>query len=287
MTRGTGAPCPPTYRLRNQEGYMWLVLCSANDISAQWAYHGLKRRGLDPLEMIYAEALPFSLSWEHRVTADGASINLTLPDGRSIEGGSIKGALNRLIAVPSLQVAHSPDGEYATQEFSALFLSWLYALPDLVINRATPQGLCGQWRQISEWVWLASRAGLPVPAFKQSSNDLINEAVIERRLFPMGTPTRTLIVINGTVCGADIPDVIRDGCARLSELSGTALLGVEFVQNTDDHWLFASATPMPDMRYGGEELLDRLASILLGEQEQSQVGQAACVSPDPLESRSS
>lgn len=266
---------------------MWLVLCSANDISAQWAYHGLKRRGLDPLEMIYAESLPFSLSWEHRVTADGTSINLTLPDGRLIEGGSIKGALNRLIAVPSLQVAHSPDGEYATQEFSALFLSWLYALPGPVINRATPQGLCGQWRQISEWVWLASRAGLPVPAFKQSSNDLINEAVIERRLFPMGTPTRTLIVINGTVCGAKVPDVIREGCARLSELAETALLGVEFVQKSDSDWLFASAMPMPDMRYGGEELLDRLASILLGEQEQSQEGQAACVSPDPLESRSS
>src|SRR6185295_3291780 len=85
--------------------------------------------------------------------------------------------------------------------------------------------------------------------FKQSSSDLINEAVIERRLFPLGTPTRTLIVINGTVCGAGVPDVIREGCARLSELSGTALLGVEFVQKSDDDWLFASAMPMPDMRY--------------------------------------
>jgi len=263
---------------------MWLVLSSANDISARWAYHGLKKRGLDPLEMVYAEALPFSLSWEHRVSADGAVIKLRLPDERLIEGGSIRGAINRLIAVPSLQVAHSPDGEYATQEFSALFLSWLYALPGPVINRATPQGLCGQWRHLSEWVWLASRAGLPVASYKQSSRDLINEAVIERRLFPMGTPTRTVIVINGAVCGEGVPDIIREGCARLSQLSGTALLGLEFVQRSDENWVFAAASPMPDMRYGGEELLDRLASILTGEPEQAQEGHDSHVSPSSVDS---
>ena len=111
--------------------------------------------------------------------------------------------------------------------------------------------------------------------------------MIERRLFPIGTPTRTLIVINGTVCGENVPDVIREGCARLSELSGTALLGVEFAQKSDSDWLFASAMPMPDMRYGGEELIDRLASILLGEQEPSQEDPIACFSPGSPKSRSS
>lgn len=248
---------------------MWLVLCSANDISAHWAYHGLKQRGLDPLEMVYAEALPFSLSWEHRVSGSGVSVSITLPDGRLIDSGSIRGVINRLIAVPSMQVAHSPDGEYATQEFSALFLSWMYGLPGPVLNRATPQGLCGQWRHVSEWVWLASKAGLPVPAYKQSSQDQINEATTERRLFPLGTPTRTVIVVNGRACASDVPPLIREGCMRLSDLAGTSLLGIEFAvdlqsDGPDEKWIFAGATPMPDLRHGGEELLDQLAVILTG-----------------------
>lgn len=250
---------------------MRLVLCSANDISAHWAFNGLKRRGVDALEMVYSETLPFSLSWEHRLRGDGASIRITLSDGRLIDGDSIKAVINRLIAIPPMELTHSPDAEYATQEFSALFLSWLYALPGQVLNRATPQGLCGQWRHLSEWVWLATRAGLPVPPYKQSNRDQINEAITERRLFPYGTPTRTLIVINGTVCGSEVPAAIREGCAKLWEFAETAILGLEFAQpqGADGKWLFAGATPMPDLRYGGEQLLDQLARLLAAEAEQS------------------
>lgn len=244
---------------------MWLVLCSANDISAHWVYHELKHRGLEPIEMVYAEALPFSLSWEHRVGAGGVSISITLPDGRLIDSKSIRGVINRLIAVPPMQMAHSPDGEYATQEFAALFLSWMNALPEPLFNRPTPQGLCGQWRHVSEWMWLASKAGLPVVAYSQTSEDQINEALVERRLFPTGTPTRTIIVLNGRACGPDVPAAIREGCARLSELAGTALLGLEFAFDQNNNWIFAAASPMPDLRYGGEELLDQLASTLSAE----------------------
>lgn len=242
---------------------MWLVLCSANDIPAHWAYHGLKQRGLDPVEMVYAEALPFSLRWEHRVSARGVSVSITLPDNRLIDSSSIRGVINRLIAVPSMQAAHSPDAEYATQEFSALFLSWMYGLPGPVLNRATPQGLCGQWRHVSEWVWLASKAGLPVPQYRQSSQDQINELKTERRLFPLGTPTRTIIVVNGNVCADGVPPLIREGCTRLAELAETSLLGIEFAIE-DKNWIFAGATPMPDLRYGGDDLLDQLKAILAG-----------------------
>jgi len=221
--------------------------------------------------MVYSETLPFSLSWEHRLRGDVASIKIKLPDGRVIDGDSIKAVVNRLISIPPMELTHSPDAEYATQEFSALFLSWLYALPGSVLNRATPQGLCGQWRHLSEWVWLASKSGLPVPFYKQSSGDQINEAITERRLFPYGTPTRTLIVINGTVCGAEVPAAIREGCAKLWELGETAILGLEFAQpqGAGGKWLFAGATPMPDLRYGGEQLLDELARLLTAEADQS------------------
>lgn len=252
---------------------MWLVLCSANDVSAHWAYDGMKRRGLKPIEMIYAEALPFSLRWEHRVGADGVSISITLADGRLIDSDDIRGALNRVVGVPPLPATYSPDAEYANSEIPAFFLSWMYGLPGPVLNRATAQGLCGQWRHISEWVCLASRAGLQVPAYKQSSRDQINEAVTERRLFPLGTPTRTVIVMEGSVFSADVPPAVRESCVRLSELAGTSLLGIEFVLapqigDSGNNWIFAGATPLPDLRYGGEELLDQIALILASNGEQ-------------------
>ena len=243
---------------------MWLVLCSSNDISGHWVYEGLKSRGLDPVEMVFAEVLPFSLSFEHRVGAGGVSARIALSDGRSIDSREVRGAINRLLAVPSTHLAGLPDGEYAAQEFSAFFLSWMYTLPEPILNRATPQGLCGQWRHPSEWVVLAAKAGLRAPHYRQSSHDQINEALAERKLFPSGTPTRTLIVAAGKVCGADAPDSIREGCARLSEIAETSLLGIEFVSEGPDEWVFAGASPLPDLRYGGQELLDHLAFTLRG-----------------------
>jgi hypothetical protein len=59
----------------------------------------------------------------------------------------------------------------ARQELTAFFLSWLYALALPVINRPTPQGLAGQRRQRSEWLWLAAHAGLPMPRYRQTSQD--------------------------------------------------------------------------------------------------------------------
>jgi hypothetical protein len=241
---------------------MKLVLCSSNDVSAHWAFNGLKRRGVDGLEIVYSESLPFSLTWEHRLNDRGAMIRITLPDGRLIDGDEVDGMLNRMMMVPALPAHHSPDADYANQEFSALFLSWLYSIPGPVINRATPQGLCGQWRHISEWVWLAGRAGLPVQPYRQSSSDQINEMITERRLFPYGTPTRTLIAVNDVVCGAELPLEAQNGCTRLTRLAGTSLLGIELAQTQKQDWVFAGATPMPDLRYGGEAFLNQLASAL-------------------------
>ena len=70
--------------------------------------------------------------------------------------------LNRLIAPPETLVAQSVPGdrEYAHQELTALYLSWLNAIPAPVLNRPTPQGLAGRWRHASEWAVAADEAGL-------------------------------------------------------------------------------------------------------------------------------
>ncbi len=250
---------------------MWLILCSSNDLSALWAYEGLKIRGLAPLELVRAEVLPY-VRWEHRLGADGVRINMTLPDGRRIRNEDVRGVLNRLSYVPfeSLLLIHPSDREYVIQELNAFFLSWLDSLPQPMLNRPTPQGLSGQCRHVSEWVWLASEAGLPTFNYKQSSCDLTLEISVNAKVFPIGTPMSTIIVVDGHVIGAPAPPYIQNGCRRLAELSNTELLGVEFSTSTADAWTFASATTFPDLRLGGQALLNVLISVLKSELDEKE-----------------
>lgn len=242
---------------------MWLVLCSSHDASAHWAYKGLGARGLAPLHMISAEALTYSRLWEHRLGADGAGVSFTLPDGRVFSDKEVRGVLNRMSWVSVGHLSVSRDHDYFSQEFAAFFMSWLYALPEPVLNRPTPQGLCGQWRHLSEWVLLASQAGLPTPLYRQSSFDRVDEMKGQRTLFPAGTPTRQAIVLSGRVFGQPgMPDEIRANCLRFAALSGTSLIGIDFSRGDESAWAFAGATPLPDLRAGGEPLLDVLAEEL-------------------------
>jgi hypothetical protein len=242
---------------------MWLILCSEQDVSALWAYQGLGARDLWPLELVSAEMLPFALRWDHRVSAANTSVSITLADGRVITNAEVRGVLNRLTYVPLGHLASNPDHDYASQEYTAFFMSWLGSFRHPVLNPASAQGLSGAWRHISEWVWLAARAGLPTPDYRQTSSDEVDESIELRKLFPAGTPTITNIVVENKVLGPALPPNIRKGCVRLAKLSGTPLLGVELaVSASAKSWEFAGATPAPDLRLGGEALLDALAITL-------------------------
>lgn len=241
---------------------MWLVLCSAQDASALWAYEGLHARGLRPLELVTTEMLPHSLRWVHTVGESGAGISITLADGRIINHEAVQGVLNRIAHVPLQHLANAPDYDYATQEYTAFFMSWLHALPQPIFNGADAQGLCGAWRHVSEWVYLASEAGFQTPGYRQTSDDQINEASETRSLFPEGTPITTAIVVGDRVIGPALPREIHLSCLRLSRLSQTPLLGIELTCGSPNAWTFAGATPMPDLRAGGEPLLDALAAEL-------------------------
>jgi hypothetical protein len=240
-------------------------LCEADDVAALWAYQGLQARGLAPLELISAQMLERGVRWEHRLGADGVSITISLTQDRTIRGDAIRGVLNRLVTVPTgwLLKVEAEDRNYATQELAAFFLSWLYALPAPVLNRPTPQGLSGSWRRLSEWVWLAARAGLPTPAYRRSSRDYINEGGSQKS-FAGSDAVNTVIIIEGHVVSRSAPPDIIRGCQRLAKLANIALLGVEFVEGSEGHWTFANAVPLPDLQLGGEVLLDVLAAVLRG-----------------------
>lgn len=243
---------------------MWLVLCDANDASAILAFQALRARAGAPLELVTAEALSLAEEWEHRIESDGTSVRCRLGDGRSFSGDELRGVLNRLYTAPTAHWRAAPkvDQEYVQQELIAFFLSWLHALPCPVINRPTPQGLCGQWRAESEWVWLAQSAGLPVAPYRQSSHDRIDEMKGEKRLIAPGAAVQTVIVVDGTVTGASAPDAVKEGCRRLAQAAGTELLGLDFLPGAAGEWTFAGANPMPDLRYGGHALIEALIEAL-------------------------
>jgi hypothetical protein len=242
---------------------MWLLLCSKYDSSALWAYQGLRRRGLLPLELVTDEMLLQTRKWEHRVGTSGVSISITLADGRVINNKAIRGTLNRLTHVPLTSLAKIPDYDYATQEYAAFFMSWLYALPEPIINASVPGGLSGAWRHASEWVSLAAQAGLPTPRYQQTSEDTIDEQVETRRLLPAGLPTTLLVVVGDRVVGPSLPRETSAACVRLAKLAQTSLLGIDLAQDpVSNSMVFAAATPMPDLKLGGEPLLDALAAEL-------------------------
>ena len=238
---------------------MWLVLSQANDLAALWAARGLAARGLQPLEIVTAEALAYNLSVEHRLTANRPSVKISLADGRVIDGATVRGTLNRIQVFPTehLRGASATDREYAEQELYALTLSLLYALPGAMLNRPTPQGLSGEWRQPSEWVWLAAQAGLLTLPYEQSDEREAPTVASLSRL-----TTRTLLVVGDACCDSSAPPSVAASCVRLAQLNATGLLGIDFHVTAAGEWVFINATPLPDLRLGGEVLLDRLANAL-------------------------
>lgn len=229
-----------------------------HDLAALWVARGLAARGLQPLQVVTAEALAYNQRLEHRLVDGRASVKITLADGRVIESGTIRGTLNRLQLVPTAHLrTNSNDRQYAEQELHALYLSWLYSLPGEMLNRPTPQGLCGEWRHLSEWVWLANQAGLETAPYGQSE---FREAPPLRMC--VTSPDRTVIVVDNVCCGSPAPEHVKAGCTRLAKLATTRLLGVGFDVTPHGKWIFREATPFPELRLGGNRLQDALFHVL-------------------------
>ena len=243
---------------------MWLILSETDDGSARWAYKGLLNRGLDPIRLVTTRELCIGARWEHRIGNNEISVIIRLADGSKIVNNEVGGVLN-LIRSPSpenLILIHPSDRYYVNEELYSFYLSWLYAIGSPIINQPTPHGLTGHWRNHSEWVFLAARAGLPAACHHKSSHHSnAHESLHSQSKLQIGS-LQTILVVNGHVAKNNVPLPIKKGCRRLSRLSQTALLGVYFSVESDDKWVFAGATTDPDIRDGGELCLDLLARAL-------------------------
>ncbi|MER7766884.1 hypothetical protein [Kitasatospora sp. NPDC096140] len=242
---------------------MWLVLGDPADRAALWAHKGLRERGLEPLELLSPQALLGSTRSAHRVGRHGAGFEIVLPDGRLLDSREVSGVLNRVAAAPFGLLPFDTHGDalYAQEELSALLLSLLTCLAPVAVNRPCATGLCGAWRSTAEWTVLAARAGLPVPPARISSS-------------PGPEPDRAavpdsdgVLVLGDRVFGApslaaSLSAEDEEACVRLARLAGTDLLGLDLHLDDEQRPVFGGASPLPDLRSGGEPFLDHLLDHL-------------------------
>jgi hypothetical protein len=240
---------------------MWLVLSEPDDRSALWAWKGLEARGLDPIDIVTPQQLISALRWEHRLGRDGFHARVGLHTGKTLDHDTVRGIFNRIGYLSPSLFAHAAadDRLYAMQEMNALFMSWLTAAPCPVLNRPSPQGLCGQWKHASEWAALADQAGVPAVPFRQSST---MEVAAGSKWHPPGAAIRTVLVVGAQALGPDVPADIAEGCIRLARVAGLGVAGFDFTGAPGDAWLLAGATPQPDLRAGGEPVLDALGQAM-------------------------
>jgi hypothetical protein len=251
----------PIDRLAGGTTNMILVLCEVEDFAGLWAAGRLKARGLS-VEIVTAPVVSCALRWEHRIDSSGtASVAIELGDGRKVCSRDRVGVLNRLSFVPTArfdQVA-GIDRDYAVQEMNALFMSWLHALPGPMVNRPSPQGLCGSWRHRSVWAAMAHKAGLAIQPYKQSCRD---DPDAQWNCSQSDAGATVFAVGERVVAPGWMPAEVSNGCRRLAAAAGVSMLGIEFVPGRDGRFEVAGATPLPDLTRGGEPLIDALQELL-------------------------
>jgi hypothetical protein len=239
---------------------MILVLCDEADASGLWAADALRKRHLSPTTLTGID-LASVRGWRHTIGAAGSDVVLRF-DGGTLRGRDVRGVLNRLVFLPRawLDRIGGPDRDYAIQEMTAFYLSWLHALPGPKLNPPTPQGLCGNARHSSVWIALAARAGLPVRPFRQSSDD---DPVAFWQM-PLDPRASTVFVVGAQVIGSDaLVSPHRPACLRLAEAAGCPLLGINFAPDAGGDWQVVSASVIPDLTQGGEALADALAAAFV------------------------
>lgn len=235
----------------------WLVIASEQDKAARWAAERLLAKGHSPLAVVTDFDLA-GATWQHRAGDDSFHTVLNLADGRVIDSVDVQGTLNRLSHVPASLVAglNQDDRAYALQELTALVLSWLAAMPGPILNPADPRGLCGAWRPPAEWALLAANAGLhslPVSA----GNISHNHQGSWKAWPPYGPVTEDVLIAGETVfANRDLSSDMVAACLRLSQVAATPLLGLALEGDC-----LAGATPLPDLRAGGDGLITAIADV--------------------------
>jgi hypothetical protein len=204
---------------------------------------------VSPLELVCARRLQYEAGngSQPRASAD-------LSGGRRIDVRQLRGTLNRATQVdfPQVRCAMTSERGYVRSEMEAMMLAWLGALPAPVFNPAHPSGWAGAECHPFDWALRAQAAGFLTSAHRCGYRGLEFPSIQGRHT--------TSHIIFGRRSFPALPREMEQAAVRLAESSGVPLLGITLAWQEDGQVLFVGATPLPDLRTGGDAFLDALAA---------------------------
>ncbi len=140
---------------------------------------------------------------------------------RLISNNQITGVLTRLPSISEQELDHvaAEDRAYVAAEMRAFLLAWLSALPCPVVNRPTPDCLCGPAWRTERWLALAGRLGIPVqPVGRDTTVEFAADWADEG----------AAVTVVGERCFGSVDSSLADHARRLASAAVVALLEVQF-----------------------------------------------------------
>lgn len=143
---------------------MLLVVASISDHQASAAVERWNRAGVEATILTCHDLAQPGWRW----SLDG-DLDLVV-GGRRVEVRELAGVVTRIACVTGheLPFVAEHDREYAASEMHAFLLALLASMPCRVVNRPTPDGLCGPILAQEQWIRIAAGARVAVrPAVRR------------------------------------------------------------------------------------------------------------------------
>lgn len=246
-------------RLPHRRG-RYLIVCDDYAPDAPFLAEALRRRGIEPADVVTANELTHGARWEHRpVDRRGtAATTVETRDGRVFDSTDVGAVLNRLTTLidPRSEQHQYEEPFYSAAEFHALVLSWLAGFGNRALNRPSPEGLPGPWRSECAWRVIARAAGLDVAEYVEDGEAApLPEAASHAPQF------QSVLVIDG-MASTGVPRRLEEGCRRIADATGLSLFEVLFQERANGQKAFVTLTAFPRLGLASTEALDRLANAL-------------------------
>jgi hypothetical protein len=162
---------------------MVCILLNADDKPGLWLARTLKQVCTQTVHSISAEELLYAPHFTCGFRNGQAYFSIILHNGFQFSSTSMPLCLNRITHLPQqhLTLFQPGDRDYVQSEQQAVFTFLLSTLPGSLFNNASGRGLCGAHRSYTEWLLLASTAGLTIGDFlfqeKQTFSSLPEESL--------------------------------------------------------------------------------------------------------------
>jgi len=172
--------------------------------------------------------------WRFRL--DDLAATAVVADGRRLRLGDARGVLMRLAAVTEADLPHihAEDQAFVAAELTAFLLALLTQTNVPVVNRPTPQCLCGPAWSDAKWRKSAAGLGLPVRPLQWRVARDSDGGEEKQAMF-------TVAVVNGACFGAEDKQIAAE-CRAIAKHAATEMLTLEFDGSTHSP-LFLRARP--------------------------------------------